>query len=60
MKITLEYYGSTYTVEDDGSDHDANEMKETFSRLLVQAGFPPSVIDCADGGRYEVIHIAEE
>lgn len=55
MKLILNLYNDTYTVEDDNNDMDSGELKELFSRLLVCAGFPPSVIDIADGGRYEYV-----
>ena len=55
MKIVLEQYNTRYTVEDDIDSHSAQELKEIFSKILVQAGFAPSVIDCADGGSYEYV-----
>lgn len=53
MKITLELYDIKYTVEENRNDYTAGELKEIFSRLLVQASFSPSVIDPAEGGHYE-------
>lgn len=52
MKITLESYDHTYTFESQADDFTAEELKEQFSRLLVLAGYSPSVIELADGGRY--------
>lgn len=42
-----------YTFESPQDDYNSNEAKEIFSRLLVQATYPPSVIDPAGGGHYE-------
>ena len=53
MKITLEMYDSRIIYESDKNDYTANEMKEIFSRMLVQATFPPDVIEPAEGGHYE-------
>lgn len=47
-KITLETNGYKYQVEMPGSDYASDEMKEAFSRLLVQATYPPSVIESAE------------
>lgn len=47
-RITLEIYGGIYSAELDGCDYTADRLKETFSRLLVQAAFPPSVIESAE------------
>lgn len=58
MKLSLEMYGMTYTVETKENDFSASEMKEIFSRLLVQAGYELDVIDLADGGHYEIKYIA--
>lgn len=55
MKITFENYNIKYTLEDNNNDHNASYIKDVFSRLLVLAGFPPSVIDCIEGGRYEYV-----
>lgn len=49
MKITLEYYDNKYTVECP-DDYTADKVKDIFSRMLVQAGYPPSVIDNQEGG----------
>ena len=49
MKITLEIHGCIYTVEQCGNDYTADELKEVFSRLLVSATFPPSVIEDGEG-----------
>lgn len=55
MKLTYEAYGTRYTVETDSDDHDAAELKEIFSKILVQAGFPPSVVELDDGGEYQYV-----
>lgn len=52
MKITLEMYNNKYIYESDSEDYSANELKEIFSRMLVQATFPPDVIEPAEGGHY--------
>lgn len=53
MKITLEMYDHKYTFEAPQDDFGADELKEIFSRLMVQAGFSPSVLWLADGGYFE-------
>lgn len=53
MKITLELHDAKITYESPSDDYDASELKEIFSRMLVQVTFPPQVIDLADGGHYE-------
>ena len=58
MKLSLELYGTRYTVEENREDYTANEFKAIFSKMLVQVGFPPSVIDIEDGGHYE--YVAED
>lgn len=60
MKITLEMYDSRIIYESDKNDYTANEMKEIFSRMLVQATYPPSVIDPAEGGHYECEYKEDE
>lgn len=55
MKITLEIYNAKYIFEDNNDEHDASYMKDIFSRMLVVAGFPPSVIDCIEGGEYRYV-----
>ena len=55
MKIVFEQYNTRYTVEDDIDSHSAQELKEIFSKILVQAGFAPSVIENEDGGCYEYV-----
>lgn len=55
MKITYESYGVRYTVETENDDHNAEELKEIFSKILVQAGFSPAVIDLDDGGEYQYV-----
>lgn len=49
MKITLEYYDNKYIVECP-DDYTADKVKDIFFRMLVQAGYPPSVIDDQEGG----------
>lgn len=60
MRITLEMYDSKYTYESDRNDYNANELKEIFSRLLVQATFSPEVIEPAEGGYYECEYVEDE
>ena len=60
MKIILEMYGDKYTYESDREDYSVYEMKEIFSRMLVQATFPPDVIEPAEGGHYECKYVEEE
>ena len=53
MKITLELYGTRYSAEHESDEYRADELKDLFSRLLVVAQFPPSVIQAdEDGGKY--------
>ena len=56
MKITLQMHDWTYTAESKFNDYSADELKEVFSRLLVQATFPPSVIDDKEGGEWRYIY----
>ena len=49
MRITLRLYDTEYTIEQKGDDSTSDELKELFSRLLVTAGFAPSVIELDDG-----------
>ena len=60
MKISLELYDKTCRVESERNEYRADELKEIFSRMLVLAGFDPSVIQCEDGGGYECKYIGEE
>lgn len=60
MKIILEMYDSRIIYESDKNDYAANEMKEIFSRMLVQATYPPSVIDTAEGGHFECEYKEDE
>ena len=60
MKIIFESYGKRYIYESDSEDYSANELKEIFSRMLVQATFPPNVIDLAKGGHFECEYKEEE
>lgn len=49
----LEMYGVKHTYESESEDYSAEELKEIFSRLMVQATYPPSIIDLAEGGHFE-------
>lgn len=61
MIISLELYDNEYTLEAQGEDYDSDQLKRMFSRLLVTAGFSPSVIETEDdGGRYEFVRDDEE
>lgn len=53
MRITLEIDDSKIIYESGKSDYRANELKEIFSRMMVQATYSPDVIDPAEGGHYE-------
>lgn len=56
MKLIFESYGTRYTVETNQDDYNSGELKEIFNRMLVQAGFPPNVVDnLENGGRYEYL-----
>lgn len=60
-RITLEQYNTVYSVELPFNDYGADELKEYFSRLLVLAGFSPSVLDTdGDGGSYRYVSDDEE
>lgn len=59
MKITLSHYDKIYTVDGLPEDLTAGEVRETFDRLLVQAGYPVN-INCADGGHFELKYIDED
>lgn len=52
MKIILEHYDEKYIVESQANDYNSKEMKERFNRLLVMAGYPPSVLE-EEGGHWE-------
>ncbi len=59
MKITLELYDKTYSVEGASDDLMGNDIVELFTRLMVVAGFSPSIIRLPeDDGRYE--YVAED
>lgn len=60
MKITLEMYDAKYSYESERETYSANEIKEIFSRMLVQATYSPDVIDPAEGGHYECNYVEEE
>lgn len=51
MKITLEMYDTICSIETEGDDLDECEIKDLFSRLMVVAGYPASVIE-ERGGRW--------
>ena len=53
MKIILKIYDSRIVYESDKDDYTANELKEIFSRMMVQATYSPNVIEPAEGGHYE-------
>lgn len=60
MRITLEIDNSKIIYESDKSDYRADELKEIFSRLLVQATYPPSVIEPAEGGHWKCEYEEDE
>ena len=60
MKLTLELYNTKYSIETNRNDYGAHELIEMFSRMLVQATFPPSVILPADGGHFECEYKEDE
>lgn len=60
MRIILEMYDSRIIYESDKDDYKADEMKEIFSRMLVQATYPPCVIEPADGGHWECEYKEDE
>ena len=51
MRIEFEQYGDKYILETNSEECLADEIKEAFSRLLVAAGYPPSVLE-VEGGSY--------
>ena len=57
MRITLEQYESTYEVEIEQEDMSAGDLVELFTRILVVAGYPPSVIIPKDDekGSYQFV-----
>ena len=57
MRITLEMYDDKYIYESNVDGYSANKIKEIFSRMLVQATFPPDVIELADGGCYKTEYV---
>lgn len=60
MKLVLELYDKKFTVEAERDDYTAEDLKEIFSRLLVQAGFLPDVLEPVGGGCYECVFKEEE
>ena len=59
MRLTLELEGSKYVYESNNEVYSVDELKEIFSRMLVQATFSPDVIDCSEGGHYECKYVEE-
>ena len=57
MKITLELYGNVYTIEAPKEDYLGDELVGLFSRLLVTAGFSPSIIPTPNG---EYLFVGED
>ena len=55
MKITFENYNIHYEIETGREEYTGEELKTLFSRLLVVAGYPPSVIDAEEGGKYTYV-----
>ncbi len=60
MKIILEMHDQKYMFESSQDDFSANEVKEIFSRLLVQATYPPDVIDLAEGGHFKCEYVQDQ
>ena len=60
MRITLEMNDSKIIYESGKSDYRANELKEIFSRMMVQATYSPGVIEPAEGGHYECEYKEDE
>lgn len=60
MKITLEINNEKFTYESTHEAFDASELKEIFSRMLVQATYPPDTIVLADGGHFECKYVEEK
>ena len=60
MRIILEMYDSRIIYESDKDDYRADEMKEIFSRMLVQATYPPCVIEPAEGGHWKCEYEEDE
>lgn len=51
MKITIEHYDGIYTAETSDA-LSSDEAIEVFTRLLINCGYPPSIIRLGDGGSY--------
>lgn len=60
MKIILKMHDSRIVYSSDKDDYTADEMKEIFSRMLVQVTYPPCVIEPADGGHWECEYKEDE
>lgn len=60
MKIILKIYDSRIVYASDKDDYTADEMKEIFSRMLVQATYPPCVIEPVGGGHWECEYKEDE
>lgn len=59
MKITIQVRKEIYSFESSSDDYTSDQMKEVFTKMLLLCGYPPSVIETADGGRYECKYIGE-
>lgn len=60
-RITLEIYNEKHTFESPYDDLSSNNIEAAFSRLMVCAGFSPSVLKEEDGdGHYEYVGTDEE
>lgn len=53
MKLTLELYDTTYTVEMDTDEVCGGELQEMFDRVLIQAGYHLNTIRTSEG-HYDV------
>lgn len=61
MKMVLEMNDAAYSVEMRNDDMSGSDLIELFSRLMVVAGYPPSVIRLPeDEGHYEYVGENEE
>lgn len=55
MKIAIRLHDAEYTVETPHDDYNSDELKEIFSQMMVAAGYPPTVIEIDEGGRFEYV-----
>jgi len=60
MKITLEMHDEKIIYESPSETYTVSEMKEIFSRMLVQATYSPDVIEPAEGGHFECKYVEDE